>query len=258
MAIIVLKAWYLESALSAAQVQHKQPDLRLSRTNLLKTGMRADLLDDLDKVMASRWYERYQEGELVEFYIEGSGAYSISNLDLISREMYFNKRNTLSFIEPVLFFCGQGQYPASSQSIRTTLAKIVDSINRSRQPIAPLVFEQNLSAEDEVTQIDAGLLRKLKTAVMVVADVTPVALVTDPVTQLIPSPQVCVEVGYALQVRKPEEIVLVQVMREEITGRFPFEVDESSYLLVKDGKDLQTQLSTQVSRQLQRAKLIEG
>ncbi len=258
MAIIVLKAWYLESALSAAQVQHKPPDLRLSRTNLLKTGMRADLLDDLDEVMASRWYERYQEGELVEFYIEGSGAYSISNLDLISREMYFNKRNTLSLIEPVLFFCGQGQYPSASESIRATLSKLVDSINRNRQPITPLLFEQSLPVEDGITPIDAALIRKLKMAVLVVADVTPVAMLQEPISQVIPSPQVCVEVGYALRVRKPEEVLLVQMLRQDMTGRFPFEVEESQYLLVKDAKDLQTQLSTQVSRQLQRAKLIEG
>lgn len=53
MAIIVLRAWYLDSVLSASQVQQRAPDLRLSRTGLLKTAMRADFLDDVEQVKAT-------------------------------------------------------------------------------------------------------------------------------------------------------------------------------------------------------------
>jgi len=68
MAIIVLRAWYLDSVLSASQVQQRAPDLRLSRTGLLKTAMRADFLDDVEQVKASVWWQRYLEGELVELH----------------------------------------------------------------------------------------------------------------------------------------------------------------------------------------------
>jgi len=37
-------------------------------------------------------FQRYLEGEIVEFYIEGSGGYAISNIDLISHEIYFTKQ----------------------------------------------------------------------------------------------------------------------------------------------------------------------
>jgi hypothetical protein len=269
MAIIVLKAWYLESVVSLSQVQHTEPDLRLSRTGLLKTGMRADLLDDLDKVKLSRWYERYLEGGLVEFYIEGSGAYSISNLDLISREMYFNKRNTLTHIEPTLLFCSQKYYPESSQIIRGVLSKLVESINRSRSPVYPIQFEESnaihsspqtslpSSAKNLIPPIDAALIRKIKHALIVVADVTPITVLPDPIPYFIPSPQVCVEVGYALQSRKPEEIILIQMERDNMNGRFPFEIENTSFILSKDTKQLQTQLSTQITKHLQRSRLID-
>ncbi len=256
MAIIVLKAWYLDSVLSIAQVQAAPPDLRLSRTGLLKTGMRADLLDDLDQVKRSEWFQRYMEGELIEFYIEGSGAYSISNLDLISREMYFNKRNTLTYTEPTIVFCGQSYYRESTDAIEKSLAQILEAINRKQDPLMPLQLEPILETQEGVIRIDAGLTRKLKQSLLVVADVTPVSALDHPHLQPIPSPQVCVEVGYALQSKRPDQILLVHLHRDEFGGRFPFDLDPSSYLLVRSTKDLRDQLTGHVVKHLQRAKVI--
>ncbi|MDX2270541.1 MAG: hypothetical protein NW237_01140 [Cyanobacteriota bacterium] len=252
MAIIVLRAWYLDSVLSVAQVQHTNPDLRLSRTGLLKTAMRADFLDDVEQVKQSLWFQRYLEGELVEFYIEGSGAYSISNLDLISREMYFNKRNTLTTIEPMIVYCGQAVDDESSQAISRVLTTLVETVNRKQSPLLPLQLE--VVIEDGGLTLDAALVRKLKHALLVVADVTPIAALPD--QRLLPSPHVCVAVGYALQSKRPDQILLVQLERQGYQGRFPFEVEGSSYLSLKDAKQLQEQLTTTVLRQLQRAKLI--
>jgi hypothetical protein len=256
MAIIVLRAWYLDSVLSAAQVQNTPPDLRLSKTGLLKTGMRADFLDEVDQVKNSLWFQRYLEGELVEFYIEGSGAYSISNLDLISREIYFNKRNTLTYSEPTIFFCGQSYYPDSTKAIAKVLGQIIEAVNRKHNPILPLTLEQTLESEEGTVAIDAALIRKIKNSLLVVADVTPIAALSQPQAVPLPSPQVCLEIGYSLQTKRPDQILLVHLQREELTGRFPFDIDSSSYLTVKDPKQLQDQLTTQVIRQLQRSKLI--
>ena len=91
MAIIALKAWYLQQYEPIKELEKRPHDLRLSKNSLLKSGLRADFLDDSQDVKNSEWFGRYLEGEIVEFYIEGSGGYAISNIDLISHEIYFTK-----------------------------------------------------------------------------------------------------------------------------------------------------------------------
>ncbi|MGC1245271.1 MAG: hypothetical protein WA865_03590, partial [Spirulinaceae cyanobacterium] len=93
MAIIALKAWYIEDYEPIKQVIQRPHDLRLSRNSLLKSGLRADFLNDTQEVRNSDWFERYLEGEEIEFYVEGSGGYAISNIDLISQEIYFTKQD---------------------------------------------------------------------------------------------------------------------------------------------------------------------
>ncbi len=254
MAIIVLRAWYLDSVLSASQVQQRAPDLRLSRTGLLKTAMRADFLDDVEQVKASVWWQRYLEGELVEFYIEGSGAYSISNLDLISREIYFNKRAALSITEPAIYFCGQSEYPDSSATLYRALQAVVETLNHNHKPVVPLQLQGSLPGESETPLIDAALIRKLKHALLVVADVTPVQV--NGRGRPLPSPQVCLELGYALQSKRPEQLLLVQLPRDGIEGSFPFEVEGSSFLKIGDPQHLVDQLEAEILRQLQRHRVI--
>jgi len=52
----------------------------------------------------------YLEGEIVEFYIEGSGGYAISNIDLISHEIYFTKQAVMAQLEPTIFLCYQTEW----------------------------------------------------------------------------------------------------------------------------------------------------
>ncbi|MEO1148538.1 MAG: hypothetical protein AAFY26_23450, partial [Cyanobacteria bacterium J06638_22] len=73
MAIIALKAWYLEEYEPIRELEKRPHDLRLSKNSLLKSALRADFLDDSDEVKESDWFQRYLDGETVEFYIEGSG-----------------------------------------------------------------------------------------------------------------------------------------------------------------------------------------
>ena len=55
------------------------------------SGMRADFLDDREQVQSVDWFGCYLEDRTVEFYIEGSGFYVISNIDLVSQEIYLTK-----------------------------------------------------------------------------------------------------------------------------------------------------------------------
>ncbi|MEN9239279.1 MAG: hypothetical protein Q6J68_00835 [Thermostichales cyanobacterium SZTDM-1c_bins_54] len=196
MAMIILKAWYLETVLSLAQVANVYPgrgaDLRLSQTGLLKTGLRADLLDDLEQVRQSLWFERYLRGEVVEFYLEGSGVYSIANLDLISREIYFSKRATFHPLQPTLFWAA----PPDRQHHQAWLEQTLAYVNQHCQPLVPLTLVA--SPEGKTVHIDAALLRNLREALLIIADVGGAA-----------SASVYFQLGYALQHKRPQQIILL-------------------------------------------------
>ncbi len=59
MAIIALKAWYLQQYEPIKQLENRPHDLRLSKNSLLKSGLRADFLDDSQDVKNSEWFGRY-------------------------------------------------------------------------------------------------------------------------------------------------------------------------------------------------------
>jgi len=205
MAIIVLKAWCLETVLTLGQVAHPHPtlkaDLRLSKTGLLKSGMRADFLDDVENVQQSRWFDRYLNGELVEFYVEGSGIYSISNLDLTSRELYFTKRATYRPLQPTCFWLAQQHVPALNQRHQGWTESALNRINRHHDPIKPLSLIT--SPEGESAHLDAALLRQLRESLVVIADVSGV------ISGSLPSPWVCLHLGVALHFKRPEQVILV-------------------------------------------------
>jgi hypothetical protein len=136
MAIIALKAWYLAEYEPLKELEKRPHDLRLSKNSLLKSGLRADFLDDRAEVSQSAWFQRYLEGEPVEFYIEGSGGYTIANIDLSSHEIYFTKQDVLALLEPTVFLSYQGEYPESSSLLREELQSVLDDLNQqSRLPL---------------------------------------------------------------------------------------------------------------------------
>ena len=67
MAIIALKAWYLDAYEPLRDLEKRPYDLRLSKNSLLKSALRADFLDDSDTVRQSTWFQRYLDGEAVEW-----------------------------------------------------------------------------------------------------------------------------------------------------------------------------------------------
>ncbi|MGB6013174.1 MAG: hypothetical protein WBG32_00450, partial [Nodosilinea sp.] len=99
MAIIALKAWYLEAYEPVRDLEKRPHDLRLSKNSLLKSALRADFLDDSADVKQSAWFQRYLDGETVEFYVEGSGGYAIANIDLTSHEVYFTKLEVMAHLD---------------------------------------------------------------------------------------------------------------------------------------------------------------
>ncbi|MEB3336457.1 MAG: hypothetical protein VKJ46_03275 [Leptolyngbyaceae bacterium] len=254
MAIIALKAWYLQEYEPIRDLEQRPHDLRLSKNSLLKSALRADFLEDSEDVKRSTWFQRYLEGEVVEFYIEGSGGYAISNIDLISHEIYFTKQEVMAHLQPVIFLCYQTEYAESSDALRDELKTLIESLNqRSR---LPLTLEESHRLTDGPTRLSSTLMRKIKQSLLFIADGTAIAKIEATPPQLIPSPKVCVEVGYALQCKRSEQILLAQMERPELPGQFPFDLPSQNRLVFKTQTDLHKTLPALIETQLKRFSLL--
>lgn len=253
MAIIALKAWYLQEYEPVQQLEKRPHDLRLSKSSLLKSALRADFLDEVQTVKQSAWFQRYLEGETVEFYIEGSGGYAISNIDLISHEIYFTKQEVMAHLEPIIFFSYQAEYVESSDCLRNELRSVVELLNKRSRIV--LQLEESHRLTEGPVRLNSTLMRKIRQCLLFVADGTPILGHDSSPPQLIPSPKVCVEMGYALESKRSEQILLAQMQRPELPGQFPFDLSSNQRLLFKNAADLHKTLPPLIQTQLQRFNL---
>ncbi|MGB7251131.1 MAG: hypothetical protein WBC73_19515, partial [Phormidesmis sp.] len=73
--------------------------------------------------------------------------------------------------------------------------------------------------------------------------------------QLIPSPKVCVEMGYALQCKRSEQIILAQMERSDLPGQFPFDTPTHNRLGFTKKSELRKELNQMLQARLQRFNL---
>lgn len=254
MAIIALKAWYLEQYEPIRELEKRPHDLRLSKNSLLKSGLRADFLEDSDEVKKSIWFQRYLQGEMVEFYIEGSGGYAISNIDLSSHEIYFSKQEVMANLEPEIFFSYQTEFTNSGDLLRDELESVIDSLNRRSR--LPITLRESHRLSEGAIRLNSSLMRSIRQCLLFIGDGTSIAQIPDTPPLLIPSPKVCVETGYALQSKRSDQVLLVQMERSEMPGQFPFDLPSQNRLVFKDKTQLRKLLPKAIESQLQRFNLL--
>ncbi|BAS54406.1 hypothetical protein NIES2135_03430 [Leptolyngbya boryana NIES-2135] len=254
MAIIALKAWYLEQYEPIRELEKRPHDLRLSKNSLLKSGLRADFLEDSDEVKKSSWFQRYLLGEIVEFYIEGSGGYAISNIDLSSHEIYFSKQEVMANLEPEIFFSYQNEFDESSDLIREELISVVESLNRRSR--LPLTLRESHRLSEGAIRLNSSLMRSIRQSLLFIGDATSIAEISDTPPLLIPSPKVCIETGYALSSKRTEQVLMVQMERSDMPGYFPFDLPSQNRLTFKDKTQLRKLLPKAIESQLHRFNLL--
>ena len=254
MAIIALKAWYLSQYEPIKQIIQQPWTLRLSRNSLLKTGLRADFLDDRLEVEGSDWFQLYLSGQTVEFYIQGSGTYVVSNIDLVSQEIYFTKYTSMSGLEPTIYYCPQTHYPAANDAVTSALTAIVEDLTeRSR---ITLTLEVTPRTSDAPLRLSHSQLRKISKSLLVVADVTPIqSIATAEQAKLLIDPTVCVELGYGIQTKDNGQILLLDMERSDLTGAKPFDMAGYKQLSFGNGKELSQSLPKLIDTLLQRYSL---
>ncbi|WP_013322975.1 hypothetical protein [Gloeothece verrucosa] len=250
MAIIALKAWYLPDYEPITEVIKRPHDLRLSRSSLLKSGLRADILDDNQLIRESTWFQRYLEGESVEFYIEGSGGYVVSNLDLISQEVYLTKLDFSAILDPVIYFSPQSQYPESSEILREVLTEVISTLNKKSR--LPLTLEETPRPSETPVRLSDAQLRKIRKSLLFIADGTAINEVE---SVLLLSSNVCVELGYALGCKRSAQILWVYQERQQISGQLPFDLSQHQQLPFTTKAQLNKVLPDVIKNLLQRFKL---
>lgn len=254
MAIIDLRAWYLQKYEPIRELEKRPHDLRLNKNSLLKSGLRADFLDDRQTVQESEWFQRYLQGEAVEFYIEGSGGYAISNIDLSSHEIYFTKQEVMAHLDPSLFVSYQTEYPFAREALREAMSHTLDTLNeRSRLPLA---LEESQRTPEAPLRLNSRLIRKIKRSLLFIADTTAIARVDAETSQLVPSPTVCIELGYALQSKRTEQILLLRYDRDDISGKIPFDLPNYQQLTYESATELSQMLPQAIETMLQRFSLL--
>lgn len=254
MSIIALRAWYLQDYEPITELEKRPPDIRLSKKSLLKSGLRADFLEDSDEVKASTWFRRYLEGENIEFYIEGSGGYCVANIDLISHEIYLTKQALLAQLEPSIFFCYQTEYAQSSDLLREELQESLKILNKKSR--LPLTLIESSRLKNAPLRLNRTMMRKIRKSLLFIADITAITSIDGQETcQLIPSPNVCVEMGYAIESKRSEQILLAHQQRPEVEGQFPFDLPTQQLLQFTDRAELNKILTLTIENQLARFKL---
>lgn len=254
MSIIALRAWYLQDYEPISELEKRPPDIRLSKKSLLKSGLRADFLEDSDEVKTSTWFKRYLEGENIEFYIEGSGGYCVANIDLISHEIYLTKQTLLAQLEPTIFLCYQTDYAIASEILREQLQASLEIFNKKSR--LPLTLVESSRPSHAPLRLNRTMMRKIKRSLLFIADITPITVVEGKeINQLIPSPNVCVEIGYALESKRSEQILLIHQQRPELEGEFPFDLPVQQILQFSDADELNQTLTLTLENQLARFKL---
>lgn len=289
MAIIALKAWYLGDYEPIATLEQRPPDLRLNRNSLLRSALRADFLDDSNHVREAEWFTRYLAGEAVEFYIEGSGGYGVANIDLISHEIYFTKLEVLAQLEPIVYYCPQVEYPLGQELVTNALTNVFQQLQQKSR--LPLTLVTSPRLKPEITRLSSNQLRQIKRSLLFIVDGTPIAQVSSPTSlssnsptsnspkelgssfrsslfdnlddprekasnlnQLVPSPQACLELGFALQSKRSEQILLLKLDRPDLQGNYPFDLPSPQQLSCAS-TELENSLPTVLESLLQKYNL---
>ena len=256
----LLNGWYIDELTSYDKLTEQEPDIQIQKKSLLKYGFRGFFLNDKDDVENSEWFDNYIKGERVEFLVEGSGTYYISNMDLASREIYFTSINILPSLPPKIFFCYQSDYTESNEIISGLLEEIVEEINDKYVPIEPIEIERASSYGEGAVKIDSNLMKKIKKSVIFLADVTPVLKFDeDNKNKAYPNPNVCIEVGYALKSKTEDRVVLCKYERDDFEEvNFPFDIDKNRRFMSSDKSELKTEIKKELTEKLSEYRIIES
>ena len=192
--------------------------------------------------------------KLLNFTFRGSGTYFVSNIDLVSQEIYFTKCNSISGLEPTIYYSPQTHCPEANEAINSTLSNIVENLaEKSRIPVN---LEVTPRTPDSPLRISNSQFRKISKSLLFIADITPISsLPGAEQSRLLVDPNVCVELGYGIQTKDNGQILLLNMERPKMQGLMPFDMVGYKHLSFTDERKLSKSLPKLLESLLQRYNL---
>jgi Predicted nucleotide-binding protein containing TIR-like domain len=215
-----VKCWHVGDAIyDVAQVSAQPHTLDLIKKSILKTGYRAYCLTDRAAIEQSNWYRLHLISDTVIFYIEGSGLYKLSNVDLVENEFYFEKSNQPAGYQPWIFYSWQSDFNPSRTHIREGIDQAIEIIN-SRKPKSEILIIESTRPEDGAGNIVDAIKLNIDRSLMAVFDVTNISKVNanDKTSKSYPNANVVFELGYALSRKRADQILMIKKSRSADLG----------------------------------------
>ena len=208
-----IKAWYAPNPNQHLNDIRSGEPITIFKKSVLKTGYRAFLAIDIEDTQPE-WLQQFLLEDLTLFYIDGSGFYSLANIDLSDGELYFAKYNLPVGFQPWIFYSWQSDYNTSRNNITEALNRCIDHINTNRNPRSSISVVSATRQEDGADDIVQAIKRNIDRSLMCVFDITNVAQTPDAdPPRWHPNANVSYELGYALNRKRRDQIIIIQRTR---------------------------------------------
>lgn len=216
-----IKGWIYDPLLPLDESKfHGKADIEISKRTILKNGLKGNytsIEDDLAK--------KSVDGESVYCFIEGCGYYKVISISKSDKFIYFEK-TTSTPSKNHIFYSFQSDNPESTEFLQNFIQKIVDTINNKYKS---LINEKNIKLKrahqpgDGSTNIAEQIKKQIQQSMLFIADLTPLEISKtignysngdasqkdQSKIKHLYNPNVCLELGYALLAKKPEQIVIL-------------------------------------------------
>lgn len=253
-----IKCWIVNDEIFESEVvTNSQPDFQILKKSILKRGFRGFLIDSRETIEKSQWYKDFLIGQDVKINLDGSGVYQVVNLDLSENEIYFERLNIPIGYQPWVFYCWQSDLPEVNSMIQKTLQKVIEDINKTRNPNRPL----ELKNAPDMTVAGAGnIVEKLKSdinqSLIFVADLTNTSIVTNEEKKTKekwhPNSNVVFEMSYALVKKMKEQVILLKKVRDEDSENLtPFDLYQNRAHFFTSEEELEKKLSAAMIKTLE-------
>jgi len=173
---------------------------------------------------------------------------------LVSQEIYFTKCNSISGLEPTIYYSPQSYCQVANQAISSALTAIVEDLTGGSR--IPLRLEVTPRTPGSPLRLSNSQFRKISKSLLLIADVTPVASIPGvKQPELLVDSQVSVELGYGIQTKDNGQILLLSRSRPDLAGLAPFDMAGYKQLSFTDGAQLAKSLPKLIKTLLQRYSL---
>ncbi len=252
-----INCWIVTTKIIDSEIDlNRSPDFQILKKSILKRGFRGYLTNTREFVESQDWYNLFLLGIDVWTYIDGSGIYQIVNIDLSENEIYFERLNIPVGYRPWIFYSWQSDYPKARSEIENVLIDVIEDINKTRNPRQPLELKNSMNIRGGSNNIVDKLKEEIDRSLIVIADLTNVAIVKDvngkEKKKWHPNSNVVFEMSYAFVKKTNNQVIIIKKNRASEENVSPFDFYQNLTMYYDDSQDLKDKLVQSLSLSLEK------